>query len=132
MNTVSTIRGREEAGVIVWTPAPGMLKAIVSTVGEAWPAAHSPAAAPEAVLVLAAVIASRSVQTPSLAAVSAVLLTVIVLARAEAAAKRRGATTPRESARVGFRMMIFLLPITATNRRKTSQSIVVERRIALS
>src|SRR5207237_2168450 len=81
--------GSALAGAIVWTPDPEMLNAIVSTVGEAWPAAHSPAAAPEAVFVLAAMIASRSVQAPSLAAVSAVLFTVIVLARAEAAVRRR-------------------------------------------
>src|SRR5438874_6618541 len=47
------------------------------------PAAHSPAAAPEAVSVLAAVIASRRVQAPSLAATSASELTAIEAARAE-------------------------------------------------
>src|SRR3712207_2695752 len=41
------------------------------------PAAHSPDAAPEAVLVFADVIASRSVHRPSLAAVSERELTVI-------------------------------------------------------
>jgi len=45
------------------------------------PAAHSPAAAPEAALVLAAVIASRSVHKPSLLfATSAVLFTTMVFA----------------------------------------------------
>src|SRR5262245_2230280 len=81
--------GRLLVGVIVWTPAPGMANAIVSTtVGDASPAAHSPIIAPEAVFVLAAVIASRNVQAPSSTAVSAVLLTVIVLARTARAMKR--------------------------------------------
>jgi hypothetical protein len=44
------------------------------------PAAHSPAAAPEAVSVFAATMASRSVQSPSLAVVSAIEFTVMVLA----------------------------------------------------
>ncbi|HJZ80921.1 MAG TPA: hypothetical protein VKD91_11265 [Pyrinomonadaceae bacterium] len=45
------------------------------------PAGHSPAAAPEAVLLLAEVIASRKVHTPSVPfATSDKLLTVIVLA----------------------------------------------------
>src|SRR2546421_3716559 len=45
------------------------------------PATHSPATAPEAALLLAAVIASRNVQKPSLLlATSAVLLTTIVAA----------------------------------------------------
>src|SRR5688572_20225058 len=49
------------------------------------PAAHSPAAGPEAVLVFAAMIASRKVHSPSpLFETSAVLLTVIVLPAAEA------------------------------------------------
>src|SRR5437773_2780717 len=78
-----------DVGWIVWTPAPGMLKTIASTVGPGEPAEHSPASAPDAVLVCAAVIASRSVQTPSLAAVSALLLTVIVAADATEAAKPR-------------------------------------------
>src|SRR2546430_11370850 len=95
------MEGRVLVGAIVWTPAPEMLNAIVSTVGEAWPAAHSPAAAPEAVFVLAAMIASRSVQAPSLAAVSAVLVTGIVPARAQAAVRRRTGASHKnlESAR---------------------------------
>lgn len=45
------------------------------------PAAHSPAAAPDAMLLLAAVIASRRVHKPSVpSATSDVLFTVIVLA----------------------------------------------------
>jgi hypothetical protein len=55
-----------------------MLKAIVSSPGA--PATHSPGSAPDAVFVFAAVIASRSVHTPSLATESAALLTVIVAA----------------------------------------------------
>src|SRR5437899_10179989 len=47
------------------------------------PAAHSPVAAPEVVSVLAAVIASRRVQAPSLAATSASELTVIDAARTD-------------------------------------------------
>src|SRR5262245_31352896 len=83
--------GRLLVGVIVWTPAPGMANATVSTtVGAASPAAHSPAAAPEAVLLLAACIASRRVHSPSLpSTASAVLLTVIVLAEATGARTRR-------------------------------------------
>src|SRR5579862_3706116 len=75
-------------GLMVWTPAPAMANAIVSTVGAASPAAHSPAETPDTVSVLAAMIASRSVQAPSSAIVSAVLLTVIVLASAALAIKR--------------------------------------------
>src|SRR6266487_6572780 len=122
MTTASVIAVMAVAGVIVWTPAPGMLNAIVSTIGKAWPAAHSPAMAPEAVFVFAAMIASRNVQTPSLATVSAVLLTVIVLARDEAAARRRGPTMARARATIGFRMVV-PLSITATNRWKTSQRV---------
>src|SRR5437773_2057672 len=59
--------GRLLVGLIVWTPAPGMANATVSTVGEASPAAHSPDAAPEAVFVFAAVMAARSVQPPLVA-----------------------------------------------------------------
>src|SRR2546427_11285803 len=82
MSTRSMIVGKALAGLIVCTPEPMMSNAIVSTVGEASPAAHSPIIAPEAVFALAAVIASRRVQAPSSATVSAVLLTVIVLAKA--------------------------------------------------
>ena len=57
----------------------------MSEVGSAWPAGHSPAAAPLAALPLAAVIASRRVQAPSLAAVSATELTLIVVADASCA-----------------------------------------------
>src|SRR5664280_1818724 len=85
MNTASVIAGSAEAGAMVCTPEPEMLNAIVSSPGS--PAVHSPAAAPEAVFVLAAMIASRNVHTPSLAAASVVLLTVIVLARANAGAR---------------------------------------------
>ncbi len=56
------------------------------------PAAHSPPIAPEAVLVLAATIALRSVQAPSLAAVSPVLLTVMSTAKADAGSHSRAAT----------------------------------------
>lgn len=46
------------------------------------PAAHSPIAAPEAVFVLAAVMASRKVQIPSFATVSALLFTTMPAAYA--------------------------------------------------
>lgn len=52
------------------------------------PATHSPAAAPLAWLPLLAMIASRRVQTPSFATLSAALLTVIVAACAAPAASR--------------------------------------------
>jgi hypothetical protein len=76
----SVTTGSAEAGVIVHTVGqpPVMANAIVSTVGDGMPAGHSPATPPDGVLVLFAVIASRSVQTPSLAAVSAVLVTVMM------------------------------------------------------
>ena len=92
-----SIEGRPPV-VIVQTPdpsqpesEPGIAKWITS-VPE--PAAHSPAAAPEAVSVLAVMIASCSVHLPSLAEVSSVLLTVIVAplaagARAAVTAKRK-------------------------------------------
>ena len=73
------ICGNGVAGVMSSTPAAGMLNTMSSTPA-AEPAMHSPASTPDAMLVLAAVIASRRVQTPSLAAVSAVELTVIVAA----------------------------------------------------
>ena len=60
----------------------GKLNTILS-VSEAEPAAHSPAIVPEAVLLFAAMIASRNVQRPSLATVSELLLTKMVLAAAE-------------------------------------------------
>ena len=65
-----------------------MLNARVS---EPEPAAHSPVVAPEAVSVLAAVIASRRVQRPASASLSSVLLTVMVLwtEAAEAVNKRK-------------------------------------------
>src|SRR5262245_46245502 len=86
--------GRLLFGVIVWTPAPGMANATVSTtVGAASPAAHSPAATPEAVLLLAACIASRRVHSPSSATTSAVLLTVIVLPEATGVRTRRFMTS---------------------------------------
>jgi len=74
--------------VVAEQPAsvPGILKAIVSTVGGASPAAHSPLMPPEAAFEFTELIASRSVQKPSLATVSAVLLTVIVAAPQGAAA----------------------------------------------
>src|SRR6266540_2467098 len=104
MSTASVIGGSVLAALIVCTPEPEMLNAIVSTVGKAWPAAHSPAAAPEAVFVLAAMIASRSVQAPSLAVVSAVLLTVIVLADASTGRRSRArATTVPKRRRPGPR-----------------------------
>src|SRR5438309_377786 len=68
--------GKAEVGLIVLTPPPAMLKLIVSR-----PAAPA-GASPEAALVLAAVIASRSVTTPSLAIVSPVPVTVIVASNA--------------------------------------------------
>ena len=68
--------GRAELKVTV----PATLKVMVSAPD---PAAHSPAAAPEAASVLAAVIASRRVQAPSLAATSASELTVIEAASAD-------------------------------------------------
>src|SRR6266436_1291352 len=78
----SVIVGSAEVGLIVLTPPPGMLKLITSSPG-------SPAgASPDAALVLAAVIASRRVTTPSTAIVSPVLVTVIVLAEAADAAKQ--------------------------------------------
>ncbi len=84
---------------MVWTPAPGMPNAIVSS--PATPAAHSPAAAPDAVFVFAAMIASRSVHTPSLAAASDVLLTVIVAARGrERREERHGACDRGKPSRV--------------------------------
>jgi hypothetical protein len=64
------------------------------------PAAHSPAAPPDAVFVFEAVIASRSVQAPSFAAVSETLLTVIVAA--EAKAERRTPTRTPMAVRPGF------------------------------
>src|ERR1700693_190746 len=117
MNTASVIGGNVLVGVMVCTPAPVMLNAIVSTVGKACPATHSPAKPPEAVFVLAAVIASRSVQTPSLASVSAVLLTVMVAARAEATARQRDATMA-EARAVGFRM-ISPFPLPRQSRVKS-------------
>src|SRR5215813_2234029 len=100
MVTGWVIMGRAESGLMVWTPAPGMANAIVSTVGATSPAAHSPAEMPDAVFMLAAMIASRSVQAPSSAIVSAVLLTVIVLASAPLARKRvRAKDAPTTSER---------------------------------
>src|SRR6266849_2697772 len=99
MVTASVMVGRTDAGVIVWTPPPRMAKLIVST--PALPAAHSPAIPPEAVFVLAAVIASRRVHTPSLAAVSAALLTVIVLAPATRAVNTAAADTKRNDQNLG-------------------------------
>src|SRR6266851_2075425 len=94
MKSASVIAGSGATGVMVLTPAPGMANSIVSS--PAAPAAHSPAIAPEAVFVLAARIASRRVQKPSLAPTpSAVVLTVIVFARTEAAARKRTATWKR-------------------------------------
>src|SRR5437762_4403422 len=79
--------GKAEVGLIVLTPPPGMLKLITSR-----PA--SPAgASPEAAFVLAAVIASRSVTTPSTAIVSPVAVTVIVLAEAADPAKNKRPTS---------------------------------------
>src|SRR2546426_2038641 len=91
MTTGSVTSANALAGMIVFTvPSKGgMANAIVSTVGEASPAAHSPGIDPEAAFVLAAVIASRKVHSPSSVAVSAVLLTVIVLASVTRAVKRR-------------------------------------------
>src|ERR1017187_1561910 len=89
MKTASVIAGSGEAGVMVLTPAPGMANSIVSS--PAAPARHSPAAPPETVFVFAAMMASRSVHWPSLAATSAVLLTVIVAARADAGARSSAA-----------------------------------------
>src|SRR6266550_374785 len=83
MVTASKIMGRSAVGVIVWTPEPGMSKAIVSSPAE--PAGASP----EAAFVLAAVIASRKVTTPSTAIVSPVPVTVIVLAEAVDPAKNK-------------------------------------------
>src|SRR5438128_1791458 len=71
-----------------------MAKTIVSI--PAAPAAHSPTMAPEAVLVLAAMIASRSVQTPSSAVVSAALVTVIVAAAAACARSNPAANARRD------------------------------------
>src|SRR2546426_11388151 len=91
MTTGSVTSANALAGMIVFTvPSKGgMANAIVSTVGEASPAAHSPGIDPEAAFVLAAVIASRKVHSPSSVAVSAVLLTVIGLAGAPRTGKRR-------------------------------------------
>src|ERR1700753_677904 len=82
MTAASVSEGNTPAGWIVWTPLPGIAKAIVSTVGGASPAAHSPLRAPEGRVVDAAVIASRSVHWPSSSATSAVLFTRIVAAGA--------------------------------------------------
>ncbi len=60
-------------GVILCTPEPGILKLIVSAPE---PAIHSPGVAPLAVSVLAAVIASLRVHTPSSAVVSPLEVTV--------------------------------------------------------
>lgn len=80
--TGAVIAGRPPlATVIVKTPVP-TLNWIVSA---PLPAAHSPPEAPDAVSPFAAVIASRSVQTPSSALVSAALVTVMVLAQASGA-----------------------------------------------
>ena len=86
-STVTTwvMSGRSVAGAITCGPAPGMSNSIRSTVGLVLPPAHSPTAAPEAVFVFAAVIASRITHVPSLAAVSPMAFTVIVAAGAEAA-----------------------------------------------
>src|SRR5215471_5911425 len=60
---------------------------------EALPAAHSPTAPPEAVLVLAAVIASRRVHLPSLGSTtSSVLLTVMVVENGVSGADGFGAS----------------------------------------
>jgi hypothetical protein len=66
-----------------------MLNAIMSIVGGACPAPHSPGIAPEAVFVLAAVMASFNVQEPSFATESDVVLTVIVAAEAGPPGKAR-------------------------------------------
>lgn len=60
---------------MVKSGVPVMLNSMVSAPE---PAIHSPPVTPEAVSVLAAVIASRSVHSPSSAVVSAVELTVMV------------------------------------------------------
>jgi hypothetical protein len=83
MSVSVVIAGRALPTAIVsasWPLKGSALKPITSL---APPAAHSPAMAPDAVLVLAEPIASRSVQMPSLAAVSTMLLTVIGAAAAE-------------------------------------------------
>src|SRR5688500_2302037 len=59
------------------------------------PAAHSPDAAPEAVLLLAELIASRSVHWPSFAAASAVLLTLMA-ANANAGVPAMGEGPPAD------------------------------------
>ncbi len=83
--TGSVISGSCEVGDIVYPSSPPFVKSAVpvsanSIVSVPEPAAHSPVAAPETVSVFAAVIASLSVQAPSLAVVSAVEFTVMVLA----------------------------------------------------
>src|SRR5438105_9346655 len=83
--------GKADVNVIV----PATLKPMTS---DPEPAAHSPAAAPEAVSVLAAVIASRSVQAPSFAATSAKELTVIDAARACETASELRSPRPRTRA----------------------------------
>jgi hypothetical protein len=108
MVTALMMFGSANAGAIVQTPVPttqpgsvaaGIANTIVSR--PAVPAPHSPARAPDAVSVFAAVIASRSVHLPSLAAVSAALLTVIVAARAAAGARSSAAQAAKVKPKCG-------------------------------
>src|SRR5512138_1917304 len=103
--TGSVIAGRAVPGVIVQgtEQPPVMLNSIASR--PTAPATHSPTAPPDAVLVTTEVIASRSVQTPSFAAVSAVLVTVMTTpAESEAAHDRKTKTRdPQSAARCGRR-----------------------------
>src|SRR5690242_19516534 len=97
-------RDRQSVSVIVHTcvvgsqfgSLDGMSNAIVSTVGNASPATHSPIVAPEGMFMLAAITASRSVQAPSSATTSPVLLTVIVLASAPVVMRTNHTDVARE------------------------------------
>src|SRR6478735_6593041 len=74
-------------------------------VGNACPAAHSLAMPPDATLLLAELIASRRVQTPSFAVVSRLLLTVIVAAAAVFANAAKNASSNATGAELGRRVM---------------------------
>ncbi|MFO0955375.1 MAG: hypothetical protein U0526_02455 [Candidatus Saccharibacteria bacterium] len=87
MTTGSVMSGSAEVGAMVWPFCPPFVKSagpviakLIVSVPE--PAAHSPTAAPETASVFAEMIASRSVQAPSLAAISPLLLTDSVAAEA--------------------------------------------------
>src|SRR5438309_844365 len=90
MMTVLERNGRVDVGVMVWTPAPGILKLIVSLTPNAPGLCAMMSGSPRLVPALIAVRASRRVTSPSFGViVSAVLVTVIVAACAVNSASHR-------------------------------------------